>query len=124
MSIIEQAKIELHAANWSPRGTAVMVEILEKFFDEWDSGGAVACAALVLMRLIAGKPLTPLTGDDDEWNDISEMSGQTMFQNRRCSSVFKDAERAYSIDTPGRPTIIFPYWPDRAVVDPPVVEIG
>lgn len=36
-------------------------------------------------------PLTPLTGEDSEWNKVSENT----FQNRRCSSVFKENDRAY-----------------------------
>jgi hypothetical protein len=46
-----------------------MIAILEKFFDQWDSGGAVHAVAPILQRLIAGKPLSPLTGADDEWFD-------------------------------------------------------
>lgn len=122
MSIIEQAKIELKAANWSPRGTEVMIQLLDVFLDEFDSGGAVAVAAPVLMRLIAGKPLTPLTGEDEEWVD----HGNGVFQNKRASSVFKDprfhdGKLAYDIDNQSDPrgAITFPYWPDRAEVHIP-----
>jgi hypothetical protein len=44
------------------------------------------------------QPLTPLTGEDWEWNEASE----GVFQNKRCSHVFKQADRfggqAYDID--------------------------
>jgi hypothetical protein len=125
MSIIDQAKTELAAIKFGDDDSRVMIEILEKFFDQWDSGGAVSVAAPVLQRLIAGKPLGPLTGADDEWVD----HGQGVFQNRRCSTVFKDprfheGKQAYDIDAAEpRAAISFPYWPDRADVKPPVVEI-
>lgn len=122
MSIIAQAKEELRRANFGEQDSAVMIDILERFFEQWDSGGAVSVVAPVLQRLIAGKPLGPLTGDADEWMDVSEMSGRVMYQNKRCSTVFKDGDRAYNIDTPGRPTITFPYWPESQISSP-VIEI-
>ena len=115
MSIIDQAKDELRRANFGEEDSAVMIGILETFFNQWDSGGAVSFAAPVLQRLIAGKPITPLTGEADEWEEV----GPGVFQNRRCSSVFKDphlhdGKLAYDIDAPDcRAAISFPYWPGR-----------
>ena len=125
MSIIEQAKIELAAINFGEDDSRVMIEILEKFFDQWDSGGAVHAVAPVLQRLIAGKPLGPLTGEPGEWVD----HGDGVFQNRRCGSVFKDprfhdGKLAYDIDAPEpRAAITFPYWTDRAEVSSPLVTL-
>ena len=127
MSIIESAKSELAAISFGEDDSRVMIEILEKFFGQWDSGGAVWAAAPVLQRLIAGKPLSPLTGNDDEWNEV----GPEVWQNRRCSTVFKqkrpdlgDGLFAYNIDTLGRPSITFPYWPSEAEVGSPIVEVA
>jgi hypothetical protein len=126
MSIIEQAKDELKRINFGEEDSAVMVEILEKFFDQWDSGGAVWAVAPVLQRLIAGKCLSPLTGEDDEWFD----HGGGLFQNKRVGSVFKDprfhdGKLAYDLDNPAGPRepIEFPYWPERAEVASPVMEV-
>ena len=123
MSIIEQAKMELDAINFGEDDSRVMVEILQKFFGQWDSGGAVHAVAPVLQRLIAGKPLSPLTGEDSEWF-IHNMEG-CYAQNIRCSTVFKATKDgpAYNIDGPGRPPITFPYWPERAEVGSPLIEI-
>lgn len=113
MSIIGQAKDELRRANFGEEDSAVMIGILETFFGQWDSGGAVSFAAQVLQRLIAGQPISPLTGEDDEWVEV----GPSVFQNKRCSSVFKDprfhdGKLAYDIDaTEPRAAIEFPYWP-------------
>ena len=134
MSIIENAKTELAAINFGEDDTRVMIEILEKFFEQWDSGGAVHAVAPVLMRCLAGKPLSPITGADDEWLD--PMGDGIMLQNKRCGSVFKDwrsedghlSETAgqgkltiHDIDNPGWDGS-FPYWSDRAEVASPVVE--
>lgn len=130
MGIINSAKVELELINFGEEDTAVMLEILEKFFETWDSGGAVSVAAPVLMRLIAGKPLSPLTGQDDEWADPNG----DFFQNKRCSSVFKtkipiphhnlQIGDCYNLDDGGpKQKITFPYWPEKAEVPSPVMEI-
>lgn len=123
MSIIEQAKTELAAINFGEDDSRVMIELLEKFFDQWDSGGAVAVVAPVFQRLLAGKPLAPLTGEDSEWL-IHDYGENCYAQNIRCGTVFKDKDgRAYDIDVPGRPTITFPYYPESAHIREPVYEI-
>lgn len=128
MSIIEQAKAELTRAQVSPDETAAFINILRTFFNTWDSGGAVSVAAPMLQRLIAGKPITPLTGADDEWVDQSDVyGGRPMWQNSRCGSVFKGADGvAYDIDGPGGQKVLvtFPYWPTDAAVRMPVMEVG
>lgn len=88
MSLIEHARAELAAINFGKEDSAVMIGILEKFFDQWESGGAVHAVAPILTRLISGQPLGPLTGADDEWFD--PMGDGIMLQNKRCGSVFKD----------------------------------
>lgn len=126
MSLIDQARRELNLINFGEDDARVMIELLEKFFDQWDSGGAVYAVAPILQRLIAGKPLSPLTGADDEWVEV----GPAVFQNKRCGTVFKDprfheGKLAYNIDAADpRAPITFPYWPDKADVAPPVVSIG
>lgn len=124
MSIIDHAKAELAAINFGDDDSRVMIEILEKFFDQWDSGGAVWAVAPVLQRLIANKPLSPLTGADSEWL-IHDADGMYA-QNIRCSTVFKSTKDgpAYNIDVPGRPPITFPCWPDQTNVSSPDIKIG
>lgn len=125
MSIIEQAKTELALANFGEDDSRVMIELLEKFLDQWDSGGAVACAQSIFNRLLAGKPLSPLTGADDEWMD----HGGGVFQNKRASSVFKDprfhdGKLAYDIDAADRfAPITFPYLPERDRVQMPIFTV-
>lgn len=61
---------------------------------------------VILNKLIDNKPLTALTGDPDEWNDVTDWGykdGGKHYQNNRCSAVFKDVlnnglEIAYWLD--------------------------
>ena len=56
----------------------------------------VAEASIKLARF---EPLTPLTGDDDEFNDVSYEDGKTLYQNKRASNIFKkENESAYTLD--------------------------
>lgn len=125
MSMRSLALDELKRAKFSESEIAAYCKILDIFFEEWDSGGAVYAAAPVLQRLIKGQPLSPLTGEPDEWFD----HGGGVFQNIRCGTVFKDprfheGKLAYDIDAPEpRAAITFPYWPVTADVRSPVVTI-
>lgn len=119
MSLIEFARRELQLLGYDAEDAAAMLDILRIFFDRWDSGGAVHVVAPHLLRLINGQPLTPLTGDDDEWMEV----GDGVYQNVRCSTVFKKTGgKPYDIDNPGQ-VVFFPYWPKTSLPSSPVVEI-
>ena len=48
---------------------------------------------IILNKLIDNKPLTALTGEPDEWSDITDWGFKgdgKSYQNKRCSAVFKD----------------------------------
>lgn len=134
MSIIETAVAEMNRAGFSKKEKQVLVSIMEQFFDQWDSGGAVSVMIPVLTRLLSGQPLSPLTGEDDEWNDVSEHASQKpMYQNKRCSTVFKTVDRhgnifVYDIDLPRKAgqfqRITFPYLPETKMPQSPLVEVG
>lgn len=72
-----------------------LLHMVKEFSDEGHSGFSASYAIDCLKRLLKFKPLTPLTGEDDEWVD----HGHT-FQNKRCSSIFKETKdgQAYDID--------------------------
>lgn len=108
---------------------AHILRMVQTFADEGHSGFSAAYAVNILQKLLRFEPLTPLTGDPDEWNQV----GEGMWQNRRCSHVFKDAEdgEAYDIEAvifrdpdgasytsrDSKRTITFPYTPTREYVD-------
>jgi hypothetical protein len=138
-SIQERAKIELDRIDNDPADTIVMLLIIKQFFTQWDSGGAVSVVIPQLNRLLRGLPLAPLTGEDDEWEDIShyDPTGPRLFQNKRCSSVFKKEVTVEGsggvpglsyweisdIEAPG--VVVFPYIPmGEGWAPPPMVSAG
>lgn len=91
--MIEYAKRELARIPCDEDGmqehmNANILEIIEVFGKQGHSGFSAGYALSILERLLRFKPLTPLTGEEDEWNDI----GHGIFQNNRHSSVFKNPD--------------------------------
>jgi len=96
MSMIEYAKSELERIGKDEEGMQDMMnrnilEIIEKFSNQGHSGFSASYALSILDRLLRFKPITPLTGEADEWNETySSKKGIKTYQNKRCSSVFMD----------------------------------
>lgn len=91
-SLRDRASDELDAAGITGADKSTITDILDLFFERFDSGGAVSVMAPVLARLITGAPLTPITGLDHEWEDMSEYEDAlpgSVYQNNRATSVFK-----------------------------------
>lgn len=89
MSMIEYAKRELERIGKDEDGLQEfmnrnILEIIEKFSEQGHSGFSAGYALSVLERLLRFKPISPLTGEDNEWSERG--------QNKRCSSVFKNAD--------------------------------
>lgn len=100
MSEVDYAKSELARIPHDEDGVQsfmdkTILEIVEKFSEQGHSGFSASYAISVLERLLRFKPLSPLTGEEDEWNEV--VPG--LAQNKRCSSVFKNADgTAHDID--------------------------
>lgn len=113
-NLVDYAKSELERAGMfdsdsdynGALGPAVL-KIVEEFSKEGHSGASAGIAIRLLTRLLRFKPITPITGADEEWMEV----GTGMYQNMRNSSVFKqDGYGAYDIDAPdNRALISFPY---------------
>lgn len=129
MSIIDAARRELELINFGEEDSAVMLDLLERFFRQWNSGGAVWAVAPVFQKLVAGKPLSPLTGEDGEWMHVGDHKNHPVLQNVRCWTVFKQWRddlgkvAVYDVDVNGWPEITFPYDPERSEVSSPVMEL-
>lgn len=109
-------------------GEAVL-RMVRDFSDEGHSGFSAGMAQHLFKTVAAFKPLSPLTGADDEWHEVSP----GVFQNVRCSRVFKDETGAYDIDgrvfresngccytsRDSRVYVTFPYTPVTEYVDVP-----
>lgn len=75
-----------------------IIELVKVFSDQGFSGFSASYAISCLEKLLRFEPLSPLTGEDSEWNECSD----GYFQNNRCSRVFKSNDRfdgkPYDID--------------------------
>lgn len=116
MSYTDHALREFRAAGWlNDDGSYTdgmqaaicqhVLKLLEVFEDEGHSGSSVPYAVDLFSKVALFKPIMPLTGSDSEWNEIGAEDGQKLYQNNRCSHVFKLGDEAY--DSQG---IIFWEW--------------
>ena len=100
MSMIEYAKRELERIGKDEDGMQDMInkdilQIVKIFSEQEHSGFSAGYALSILERLLRFKPIKPLTGEADEWNEIRPGH----YQNKRCSSVFKETDgTCYDID--------------------------
>lgn len=106
-----------------------VLALLHVFADEGHSGSSAPYAISLFKQLASFEPIAPLTGEDWEWNEV----GEGMFQNKRCSHVFKDSKDGEAYDCEGRifrdPSgacftncnsrvpVKFPYKPQRVYVN-------
>jgi hypothetical protein len=102
MSLIEYAKRELDVIGMTEDSSDEMnvmmrkhiLHMVKEFADEGHSGMSASYALSILKSLLAYEPLSPLTGADDEWNEVDN----GYWQNKRASNVFKDKDGAYWSD--------------------------
>ena len=109
-------------------GHAVM-KMVKLFAEEGHSGMSARIALAAFEKVARFEPLLPLTGADDEWNEV----GPGVFQNKRCSHVFRDDTGTYDSEgkifrepdgacfqsRDSRVPVTFPYVPKREYVDVP-----
>lgn len=85
-------------AELGPNMDIEIKEMLLVFSSQGHSGMSAAITADWLSKLLRYEPIGPLTGEPDEWFEAAE----GIFQNRRCSHVFRQADRfngqAYDLD--------------------------
>lgn len=76
-----------------------VLKLIDIFAEEGHSGSSAPYAINLFQKLAMFKPLTPLTGEDDEWIEHDYGDG-ICYQNKRLSSVFKYGKdgQAYDID--------------------------
>ena len=107
-----------------------VIEIIHLFSKQGHSGMSAGIVTSIVEKLMKFQPLSPLTGEDSEWNHI----GKNLYQNNRCSHVFKENEKAYDIhgkvfvnqhgvsftSSDSRVPVVFPYTPKTEYIN--VVE--
>lgn len=101
-NLVDYAKEELKRIGmidsgeaYNDMGTKAILDLIELFASQGHSGFSAGFVISAFNRLARFKPLSPLTGDDDEWNDC----GDGTYQNKRYSAVFKDKDGvAYNVE--------------------------
>ena len=106
MSYKTHAELEFRAAGWTDENGKFedemqelmckqVLELLDLFSTHGHSGSTAPYAISLFEKLASFKPVTPLTGEDWEWNEICDgrTDGVTVFQNKRASHVFKQSDR-------------------------------
>ncbi len=146
MEAYAQRELEILKAKHGTDGLTVgtfipeILALVSAFGRSGQSGGsspfAAGNAVFILKQLLQLKPLSPLTGADDEWIDQSGLSGRPMLQNNRLGTVFKSDGAAWYSDaiwwfedrdhpfsgpvngTSSRQRILeFPYEPETLMVE-------
>ena len=104
--------------------------LLETFGGERHSGSSAPYAVGLFKKLALFEPLGPLTGADEEWVEVAQEDGKPLYQNLRCSHVFKVGEDAHDNDgrvfeepdgsrftsSDSRVPVTFPYTPTTEIV--------
>ena len=102
-NLVDYAKDELKRIGMVESGepcndwaTEAILDLIELFASQGHSGFSASYVINAFSRLAKFKPLSPLTGEDDEWMEVST----GVFQNKRYSAVFKHGKDgiAYNID--------------------------
>ena len=74
-----------------------ILQLIETFAKQGHSGFSANYVANMFHKLVKYETLSPLKGNDDEWDNVSDMSGdrKTLFQNNRDGRVFKNDDGAF-----------------------------
>jgi len=82
-----------------------ILALCDKFGKSGQSGGSAPYTATALSqaikKLCLQEPIAPITGIDEEWTYIREVSDddEMMYQNKRCSALFKGkSDRCWYLD--------------------------
>lgn len=98
MTLMEHARQELQflrtGDSMNEKMATDILTIVREFSKQGHSGFSANYAINALEKLLRYQPLRPLTGEDSEWVEV----GSGVYQNNRCSRVFKENGRAYDIE--------------------------
>lgn len=106
---IEHAQDEFLAAGWINHDGSYndemqkmicedIIKLLDVFGEQGHSGSSASYTLNLFEKLANFKPIAPITGEDWEWVDVADGKGGILYQNRRCSSIFKDSTGCWDID--------------------------
>ena len=75
------------------------LKAFKSLLDDGHSGLSISITKNILVRLIEGKPLTPIEDTDDVWNmSYTNDNGKMVYQCNRMSALFKTVHSDGSVD--------------------------
>jgi hypothetical protein len=86
-----------------------ILHMVEEFAKEGHSGFSASYAISCLEKVLRFEPLSPLTGEDSEWDDMSEYYEKTYLINNRCTHVYKDESGAWDVNG----TVFYDWYVDK-----------
>lgn len=104
--MVDHARRELKlCGQWEedPEFSETLVNAVREFARYGHSGGSHFFAVYMLGDLLCFKPLSPLTSNPDEWQDVTEFTdGSKLWQNRRDGRCFSydQGQTWYNIEDP------------------------
>jgi len=122
MSLLSYAESELDRIGMTDDGDMNgmmrkhLLHMVEEFSKEGHSGFSASYALQCLEKLLRFKPLSPLTGEDDEWYEHNYGESGKTYQNKRCSSVFKESKDGEAYDIDGR--VFWEWYRDEETGEP------
>lgn len=107
-SLEKYAMAEMRRLGWMNEDTDPMqkdmvkcvLELIKVFANQGHSGFSAPYCLRLFNRLADWKPISPLTGEDEEWNKVR---GDTnLYQNKRYSAVFLDIDTGRTYNSEGK----------------------
>jgi len=94
-NLVKHAQAEFKAADWLDEECEMqqmmmdnLIQLLQVFGEQGHSGFSAPYCLNAFNKLARFEPLTPLTGEESEWNEV----GENTYQNNRCGEVFKEGK--------------------------------
>lgn len=75
-----------------------ILKMVDVFAEHIHPGFSANYAINILQKLLLFEPLSPLTGEVDEWNEVDD----GLYQNKRLSRVFKKGKDGQAYDIRGK----------------------
>lgn len=95
LELLEKQAEDPSDLRWQKMMTRDVLKVIELISEQGHSGGSIGPFLNLVRKCALQENLTPLTGEDSEWSEVSP----GMWQNKRYSAVFKDEDgRAYDIE--------------------------
>ncbi|MFD2922013.1 hypothetical protein ACFS6H_19995 [Terrimonas rubra] len=73
-----------------------ILALCDKFGQSGQSGGSAPYTACVISKavelLLLQQPICEITGHESEWVNVSDLGNELLYQNKRCSALFKNGD--------------------------------